>query len=97
MASDVSAVGDPNTGVAVFNKADGGWIVVGGTSASSPLVAGMYALYGITGGPGFAYANESDFRDVKTGRNGTCSNVLCKAGVGWDGPTGVGTPNGRRL
>jgi subtilase family serine protease len=96
MASDVAAVGDPNTGVAVFNKADGGWIVVGGTSASSPLVAGMYALYGISG-VDFAYANETDFRDVKTGRNGSCTNVLCKAGTGWDGPTGVGTPNGRRL
>ena len=98
MASDVAAVADPNTGVAVFNAGAGGWIVVGGTSASSPLVAGIWALYGIDGaGPGFAYANAADFRDVKTGRNGNCNNVLCKAGTGWDGPTGIGTPNGHRL
>lgn len=96
-ASDVSAVADPNTGVAVFNKGAGGWIVVGGTSASSPLIAGMWGLYHITGGPGFAYGHTTDFRDVKTGKNGTCGNVLCKAGTGWDGPTGIGTPNGSKL
>ncbi len=98
MAADVSAVADPNTGVAVYNHANGGWIVVGGTSASSPLVAGIYALYGMSAaGPGFAYAHTTDFRDVKSGRNGTCATVLCKAGTGWDGPSGIGTPNGARL
>ena len=98
MAADVAAVADPNTGVAVYNKANGGWLVVGGTSASSPLVAGIYALYGLSAaGPGFAYGHTADFRDVRSGRNGSCNTVLCKAGTGWDGPTGIGTPNGRRL
>jgi subtilase family serine protease len=96
--SDVSAVGDPNTGVAVFNKAAGGFIVVGGTSASSPFVAGVMALYGLGAkGPGFAYANATKFFDVKSGHNGTCNNLLCKAQIGYDGPTGIGTPNASKL
>ena len=33
--------------------------------------------------------------DVTSGSNGTCSPTqLCTARVGWDGPTGLGTPNG---
>jgi hypothetical protein len=97
-ASDVAAVGDPNTGLAVYNQANGGWIVVGGTSASSPFVAGVFALTGHAGaGPSFVYANTGSFYDVTSGSNGSCGNVLCKAGAGWDGPTGVGAPNGAKL
>ena len=47
-ASDVSAVADPNTGLAVFNADAGGFIVIGGTSAASPFVTGVFARYGIT-------------------------------------------------
>lgn len=98
MGADVSAVGDPNTGVAVFNADAGGWIVVGGTSASSPFVAAMMALYGLGAkGPAFAYSHTTEFFDVKNGKNGSCGNVLCQAGVAWDGPTGWGTPNGAKL
>src|SRR5262249_1424216 len=65
MESDVSAVADPNTGVAVF---DGGWQVVGGTSAASPLVAGIYVLTGHNADNGsFAWQNPTDFFDVTTG------------------------------
>lgn len=97
-AADVSSVADPNTGLAVYNKANGGWIVVGGTSAASPFVAGVYALYGLGGnGPDWAYANAAKFYDVTTGNNGTCTTALCKAGAGWDGPTGLGSPNGTAL
>lgn len=45
--SDVSAVADPNTGVLVndtFNEP--GFIQVGGTSASSPIIAATFALAG---------------------------------------------------
>jgi len=98
-ASDVSAVADPNTGLAVFNAGAGGWIVVGGTSASSPFVAGVYARYGIAApnDASFAYAHASQFFDVTTGKNGNCGSALCNAGAGWDGPTGLGTPNGAVL
>ena len=41
------------------------------------------------------YANTSSLNDVTSGSDGTCSTtVLCTAGTGWDGPTGLGTPNG---
>jgi len=99
-AADVSAVADPNTGVAVFNNgpSSSGWIVVGGTSASSPFVAGVFALYGKGNvGPSYSYANPSQFFDVTSGSNGTCTSALCKAAAGWDGPTGNGTPNGTLL
>ena len=98
MTADVSAVGDPNTGVAVYNAGAGGWTVIGGTSASSPLVAGIYALYSLGGqAPGWAYSNSSKFFDVTSGKNGSCGTILCNAGAGWDGPTGIGTPNGAQL
>ncbi|MGI8881407.1 MAG: S53 family peptidase, partial [Jatrophihabitans sp.] len=41
---DVSAVADPNTGVAVYDTyGASGWQVYGGTSASSPIIASVYA------------------------------------------------------
>ncbi len=96
--SDVAAVADPNTGVAVYNAGSGGWTVVGGTSAASPFVAGVYALYGLGAqAPGWPYSHTADFFDVTTGKNGSCGTILCNAGAGWDGPTGVGTPNGTAL
>src|SRR5262249_25898842 len=48
--ADVSAVADPNTGVAVYQTYGGsGWAVYGGTSASSPIIASVYALAGTPG------------------------------------------------
>jgi Subtilase family len=95
-AADVSSVADPNTGVAVYNN--GTWQVIGGTSASSPFVAGVFALYGLqTAGPAYPYAHVANFFDVTTGSNGSCTTALCKAAAGWDGPTGIGTPNGTGL
>jgi subtilase family serine protease len=99
-ASDVAAVANPSTGLAVFNAGSGGWIVVGGTSASSPFVAGVYARYGISGAShnaSYAYAHTNQFFDITSGTNGTCTSALCRAAAGWDGPTGVGSPNGAAL
>jgi hypothetical protein len=94
--ADVSAVADPATGVAVLDTyGSGGWAVYGGTSVASPLVAAIYALTGHAGGsPSYAYSNPGNFYDVTSGQTSTCGNALCKAGTGWDGPTGLGTPNG---
>jgi len=90
--ADVSAVGDPATGVAVYNN--GHWGVVGGTSASSPLVAAIYAVTKHSAEISkYAYEHTQYFFDVPSGSNGTCGNILCTAGDGWDGPTGIGTPN----
>ena len=97
-ASDVAAVGDPSTGLAVYNHANCGWIVVGGTSAASPFVAGVYALTGHGSATGaLPYAEPGAFFDVVKGSNGTCGSPLCTSGSGWDGPTGIGTPNGAVL
>jgi len=104
--NDVSADANPATGAAVYDSVrydnTSGWFQVGGTSLSSPLIAAIYALQGIPGGSTWAnslpYAglgNSSKLHDVKTGSNGSCHNsYLCTATSGYDGPTGVGTPNG---
>ncbi len=99
---DVSAVADPNTGVAVYDsygyQGRKGWFVVGGTSASAPIIAGVYALAGnattVTYGS-YPYANTNSLFDIVSGSNGTCSTAyLCTAGASYDGPTGLGTPDG---
>ncbi|WP_327066022.1 putative Ig domain-containing protein [Kitasatospora sp. NBC_01302] len=98
--ADVSAVADPATGVAVYQTYGGsGWDVYGGTSASSPIIASVYALAGTpaasTYPASYPYAHTSALNDVTSGSNGSCSpTYLCTAGTGYDGPTGWGTPNG---
>ncbi|HWC79078.1 MAG TPA: putative Ig domain-containing protein [Pseudonocardiaceae bacterium] len=98
--ADVSAVADPNTGVAVYQTyGASGWQVYGGTSVSSPVIASVYALAGTPGSSdtpaAYPYSHTGNLNDVTSGSNGSCSTaVLCTAGTGWDGPTGLGTPNG---
>src|SRR5262249_40598523 len=60
MISDISAVADPATGVAYVNG--GVWRVVGGTSISSPIVTGIFALYGINS-PSWPYEHPGNFFD----------------------------------
>ncbi len=99
--ADVAAVADPNTGVAVYDstryQGRSGWQVYGGTSASSPIVASVYALAGNFGSTpaSYTWSHTSSLNDVTGGSNGSCTTtVWCHAGAGWDGPTGLGTPNG---
>ncbi len=83
------------------------WTIVGGTSASAPYIAGLYARAGHLAsvqGPNTLYkASSSDFADITSGNNETyhscasypgVSRSLCNAGPGWDGPTGIGVPHG---
>jgi len=100
---DISSDADPNTGVAVYDSTSyqgrSGWWVVGGTSVSSPCMAGMVNLGGAT------FTNTTQlltaiyghylnppatpvFRDITSGNNG----FPCL--VGWDYVTGVGSPQG---
>jgi subtilase family serine protease len=99
--ADVAAVADPSTGVAVYDTFGyGGFFVVGGTSASAPIIAGVFALAGngeSIDDASFAYSHASspNLYDVRRGNNGACDgSYVCTAGVGYDGPTGLGTPNG---
>ena len=100
MEADVSAVADPATGVAVYQTYGGsGWAVYGGTSASSPIIASVYALAGTPGSSdtpaSYAYAHTGNLYDVTSGNNGSCTPAyFCTAESGYDGPTGLGTPNG---
>jgi hypothetical protein len=130
LENDVAAVADPYTGFDVYDsyafepKFTTGWLTIGGTSLSSPLIAGLYALAG--GSLGTAYpavtlyshlGQPSALYDVSEGGSGYCDGeaplpcgepgvnellgnvdcegtTACDAIVGFDGPSGVGTPNG---
>jgi hypothetical protein len=102
----VSAVAGPDQGIIVYDtyasssSNPGGWITTGGTSASSPLVAGIYAQTRI-GNSSTAIWYESAgtwLHDVTSGSTTNCNGTyLCNAGPGYDGPTGLGTPNGARM
>jgi subtilase family serine protease len=106
--ADVAADANPNTGAAVYDttryNGRSGWFQVGGTSLASPLIAGVYALAGNvasgeadpSGYPAsISYAKPSALHDVTEGTStGSCSTTACKPAAGYDGPTGLGTPNG---
>lgn len=100
--ADVSAVADPNTGVAVYDsyayQGSAGWLVFGGTSAASPIIASVYAAAGNASGVtygSYPYSHTGSLNDVTAGSNGNCGgSYLCTGGQGYDGPTGLGTPNG---
>jgi subtilase family serine protease len=129
LGNDIAADGDPYTGFDIYSSyeykpaASTGWLTVGGTSLSSPLVAAMYALAGGARGVSYpastlyAHIGEPSLYDVTVGGSGYCDAVApgpcgepevnellgdadclgttaCDAAVGFDGPSGVGTPNG---
>jgi subtilase family serine protease len=101
MESDVSADADPDTGVRIYDSLGTccKWLVVGGTSVASPLIASVFALAGNTSDIHAAQnlwnGQGKDLFDVTDGNDGTCMPAyLCTAVAGYDGPTGWGTPNG---
>lgn len=99
---DVSAVADPATGVWVYDSYGGigqtGWLVFGGTSVSSPVVAATYALAGGSANSVYfaslPYGHPTGLFDITSGSDGSCGTYLCNGGTGYDGPTGLGSPNG---
>ncbi|WP_233097920.1 S53 family peptidase [Dictyobacter vulcani] len=83
--ADVSAVADPNTGVYVYDSyQSGGWLQYGGTSASSPIIASVYALAGGVSG---------DAASIPWNKraNGCLFSV---GGKSYAYQTGLGSPNG---
>jgi subtilase family serine protease len=96
---DWAADADPSSGVAVYSTTYcGGWCRVGGTSASSPILAGIVNQLGTflnstsdeltktytEYGRPIQYATY--FNDIRSGSNGS------PAIFGWDQCTGLGTP-----
>jgi hypothetical protein len=143
--ADVSADGDPYSGVAVYDSSEecatpylegpegeeveyvlADWCTIGGTSLASPLVAATFALAGGAHGVRYpaqtlyenAAKSPSSLHDVTLGSNGECalpfnektkqprcttaqeaktscpSHLICLAAPGYDGPSGLGTPDG---
>ncbi len=101
--ADVSAAADPsNGGMAVYyptSAKSSTWAQVGGTSESAPIIAAVYAMSGNTSGypNAIPYSHPGSLFDVTGGSNGSCptsTSQWCQARSGWDGPTGLGTPNG---
>lgn len=101
--NDVAADANPNTGVSVYDsyRTGGTWLEAGGTSAAAPIIASVYALAGRpapdTYPAQYPYQHPSGLFDVTSGGNGTCESnrqYLCHGLPGYDGPTGLGTPDG---
>jgi hypothetical protein len=100
--NDVSADAAVESAVSVCDSyISGCWENFGGTSASSPFVAGVEAhatsATQLLGASAF-YKKPSMLFDVTKGSNGTCTpptedEYFCTAEVGYDAPTGEGTPN----
>jgi subtilase family serine protease len=104
----VAADANPNTGVAVYDSyGESGWLVFGGTSVSSPIIASVYALAGnastFANNAAQALYSTPTLNKVNEGANTRrCSVYLCNAKDslelvqygGYNGPTGEGTPNG---
>jgi len=98
---DVAALGGQKAPYCIATK--GNWVGVAGTSASSPVVAGVFAkLNGIRIKSGkaplgflnpFIYQNPDGFQDVTSGRNDDGKKYGFEAIEGWDPATGFGTPN----
>jgi subtilase family serine protease len=98
--ADISAVA---ARIPIFNPVYGGWLTVEGTSASAPLVAGIYGLAanGTTMTTARLYRHRGRFFDITAGSNVAgpprviCGgDYLCTAKPGYDAPTGLGTPDG---
>jgi RHS repeat-associated protein len=104
--TDISAVGGTALSMYLTYPQNGwstGWQGAGGTSASAPIVAGILVLAPqdttATSGPGNWYNSAYtpgafSVNDVQSGSTGSCGGYLCDAGPGYDGPTGLGTPDG---
>jgi len=137
--ADIAADADYLTGLDIYDTyscASGcissGWITVGGTSLSSPIISSLFALAGGAQGVNYpaltlyGHLGSTSLYDVTTGGNGYCDGEgaaqcgdwnlagdgildcdypktgstpsvgdrACDALKGYDGPTGVGTPQG---
>jgi len=104
---DVSALGGVQNPYCVVVDKSVGWLGIAGTSASSPVFAGIVARLNdkriSNGMPSlgflnpFLYANPDAFNDVTYGENKGEGYVGFRPAEGWDAATGLGTPNYPKL
>jgi subtilase family serine protease len=99
---DVAADADPRTALAIYEN--GNWSMVGGTSASTPLWAGLIAVANQKAGHPLGFINSAiytlgkghsysqDFRDVTVGDNSYQNIQGFPAQPGYDLVTGWGSP-----
>ena len=93
---DISGDADPNTGYKIYIR--GRTVVIGGTSAVSPLWSGLLGRINQSIGHSVGYLqptlynNPSVCKDITQGNNGAFT-----ASTGWDPCTGNGSPNGQAL
>ncbi|MEV0828868.1 hypothetical protein [Nonomuraea rubra] len=96
--ADVAAVASSDTPVQVYSTSLGGWGTAAGTPIAAAFIAGVYGLAGTdaaTPAGKRLYAASQYLNDIVTGSNGTCGGGrICTAVRGYDGPSGMGTPNG---
>ena len=102
---DIASSADPGFGLAIYTA--GSWNVVGGTSAASPLWAGIAAIADDMAGHALGFLNTKlykveassvgakAFNDITSGDNTNTDNNVqgYAATTGWDAVTGLGTPN----
>src|SRR3954465_3544873 len=111
---DIAYDASPSTGVPVYDtvsyQGQKGWFQLGGTSASAPQWAGLFAVANAirhaAGKANLSHTNNtvyaiakttySDYHDIHSGTNGTCGS-LCTSVTGYDTVTGIGSPKGSLL
>jgi hypothetical protein len=108
MTNDVAADASLKSPVSVYDSFGKGehWHDSGGTSVATPLIAGIEALSGkpiLEQGPEAFYTHPSQLFDVTEGTDANPTEpctppaedaYFCTAEIGYDGPTGNGTPDG---
>jgi subtilase family serine protease len=105
--------GDANPGTAMILYTFGHWNQIGGTSASTPLWAGIVAIANQMAGHPLGFINpglyklaasqhaQKDFRDITSGNNEVDDGNIHVKGFqavqGWDAVTGWGSPQASQL
>ncbi len=101
--ADVAADANPSTGVAVYDTyGESGWLVFGGTSVASPIVASLFALAGYSGSgtnntstaAEGLYQDASSLNKVTRGQNTRhCTIYLCNAADSLTSSSSIVTSN----
>ncbi|MEA2574721.1 MAG: hypothetical protein QOH93_2019 [Chloroflexia bacterium] len=78
---DLSLDADPASGVSIYDstryQGQQGWFTIGGTSASSPMIAARAAVAGVVVNSAYVYGSSITYRDITSGNNG----ANCTAGL----------------